>query len=142
MILYQDTSSVLKCYVLDEVGVPETRRAVEQSDFVATSLVAYTEVRAALARVEREGRLGPEEHAIVLAEFKNDWREYIKVSISPSLIESAGELAERHALRAYDAVHLASAVTLRDSVLDYVSFSSWDDDLTQAAVSEGLQPAH
>ena len=51
----------------------------------------------------------------------------------------AAELAVRHVLRGFDAVHLAAAVTLRDAVgSDGVAFSSFDTTLSRAAVAEGL----
>jgi uncharacterized protein len=51
------------------------------------------------------------------------------------IVELAGKLAERHALRAYDAVHLASALALRDRL---VAFATWDRGLADAAHASGL----
>jgi predicted nucleic acid-binding protein len=47
----------------------------------------------------------------------------------------AGDLAERHALRANDAIHLASALAARVSDLVFVS---WDAELRHAAAKSGL----
>jgi hypothetical protein len=47
-----------------------------------------------------------------------------------------------HALRAYDAIHLASAGTLREKIAVPVSFASWDWQLYIAAGREGLNPVH
>ena len=45
----------------------------------------------------------------------------------------------RHALRGFDAVQLAAAVTLRTALgADGVAFSSFDATLSRAAVAEGL----
>lgn len=143
MILYQDTSSVMKRYVMDEQGVQETRQAVEEADFLATSLVTHAEVRAALARLRREGRIvNDDEYANISEDFQNDWRHYAKVNVSSSLIDMAGDLAEKYALRAYDAVQLASALVLRQNVPDTMSFSAWDDTLNEAAAAEGFLRVH
>ena len=48
MILYLDTSSLVRLYV-DESGSADVRRLVEQAEIVAASVVAYPEARAALA---------------------------------------------------------------------------------------------
>ena len=56
MILYLDTSSLVKLYV-EEGGSEEVRRDIHQASLVATSCVAYAEARAALARQHREGGL-------------------------------------------------------------------------------------
>ena len=53
MILYLDTSSLVKLYV-DEPGSEDVLRLVDQAELVTTSVVAYAEARAALARRRRE----------------------------------------------------------------------------------------
>lgn len=53
----------------------------------------------------------------------------------PGIVELAGGLADRYGLRAYDAVHLASALVLEDPEL---IFTTWDRDLSRAARARGL----
>ena len=76
--------------------------------------------------------------------FRLDWRQqYQIVEVSTRLADRAMNLAEIHALRAYDAVHLAAAVelhTLRRAMqLPDLIFVSADIDQLNAAVVEGLQ---
>lgn len=59
MILYLDTSSLIKLYV-DETGTLEVLDLVEQASLLCTSVVAYPEARSALARLHREGELTSE----------------------------------------------------------------------------------
>ena len=51
-------------------------------------------------------------------------------------------LTRQHRLRGYDAVQLATALTLRDSLrkrgITDLTFVSADEDLCQAAAAEGL----
>ena len=54
MILYLDTSALVKLYV-EEDGSEEVSTAVRDASRVATSAVAYPEARATFARLEREG---------------------------------------------------------------------------------------
>ena len=74
MILYLDTGAVVKLYL--EEGSAEVRAAVDAAEAVCTSVVAYAEVHAALARAVREGRITEEERARAVAEFRSDWPEY------------------------------------------------------------------
>lgn len=53
MTLYLDTSSLVKLYVT-ESGSDVVRQLVGGAKVVATSVVAYPETRAALARLRRE----------------------------------------------------------------------------------------
>ena len=143
MILYQDTNSIVKGYIRDEKGIHETREAVEEADVLATSAIAYAEVRAAFARARREARfVDKDEYPAVLRDFQRDWRHYAKVTVASSLIRMAGDLAEEHALRGYDAVYLASALTLRERVPDSITISTWDNELSEAAVREGFSLAY
>jgi uncharacterized protein len=43
------------------------------------------------------------------------------IELSPDLARSAGDLAQQHGLRGYDAVHLAAALTVADEDLVLVT---------------------
>ena len=48
----------------------------------------------------------------VVNDLDQDWADYFIVDVSEILVKAAGLLAESHALRGADAIHLASAVAL------------------------------
>lgn len=73
-----------------------------------------------------------------MAELIEDWERYVKIGVSEALVKQAAQLAEKHRLRGYDAIHLASALLLADEIGGDVVFASWDDDLDVAAAREGL----
>jgi len=50
VVVYLDTSALVKLYIREEEGVELVREAVKRSERVATSTVAYAEARAGLAR--------------------------------------------------------------------------------------------
>lgn len=56
-----DTSALVKLYVVEE-GREVVEQAVEEAGVISTSVVAYAEARAALARKRREGVFSAEEH--------------------------------------------------------------------------------
>jgi uncharacterized protein len=138
VILYLDTSSLVKLYV-SEKETPATKQLVEATEVIATSRLAYVEARAAFARKRRERGLGPQDYRNILQNFNGDWQSYFAVDISEASVKMAAQLAEKHALRGYDAIHLASAVTLRREGDQLVASSCFDGRLSLAARREGLK---
>lgn len=132
MILYLDTSAWLKLYV-DEHGTQEVIEAVRSAELVAISQIAYAEARAALARVLREKRTTKAEHRRRIAALDADYAEVLKVEVSQEIVKQAGELAESHALRGYDAIQLASARWLARKTRRPLRLLAYDDRLNQAA---------
>lgn len=137
MILYLDSSNVVKLYVEEEDST-NVEQVVHRADRVSSSRIGYAEVRAALAAAWRAERLAERPYRDLVQTFDRDWRRYIKVSPSEAIIRLAANLAEKHGLRGYDAVHLASALSLKSLTPEPVSFSSRDQDLAEAASAEGL----
>jgi len=115
--------------------------AVAEAEAVATSLMAYAESRAAFARARREARLSPQIYRRIVEAFVEDWPRYISVAITDGLVKDAGDLAASRALRGYDALHLASALSLRQQVTVSVTFLAFDRALSLAAKREAL-PLH
>ena len=137
MMLYLDTSALVKLYV-DEPMSGELTTAVDEAEAVATSLLAYAESRAAFARARREARLSAQGYRHVVEAFVEDWTRYIAVQVTDRLVKDAGDLAAQRALRGYDALHLASALSLREQVSSLVVFLACDRELTVAAKREAL----
>lgn len=136
MILYLDTSSLIKLYV-EEPGTPEVERQFDEASLVCTSVVAYAEARSALARLCREGSLPPEEHTRIKANLDQSWTDYLTVDVTPEVWRAAGDLAEAHALRGCDSIHLSSLLHLiRTDLGEPVQFSSFDDRLRRASQRE------
>lgn len=131
MILYLDTSALAKLY-LDEEGSEVVHEAVEEAEGVATSTVTYAEARAAFARRRRTGDLDEEGLGSLVVAFDGDWRSYVRLTVSNLVAYRAGEMAERYALRGFDAIHLASAARLGERFSD-LRFLAFDDRLTEAA---------
>ena len=130
----------MKLYV-EEVGSASARAQVGEAVLVATSSIAYVEVRAAFARRRRAGDLSVGEHRRFIAELDSDWERYVRLEVAHGLIRQAVALADRYPLRAYDAIHLASAVTARHRLDGDLRFACWDDGLSAAASREGLEIA-
>ena len=133
MTLCLDTSSLVRLYAT-EAGSDVVRQLVADVKVVATSAVAYAETRAALARLRREGVLTASKFASAKREFEEQWPTYLTLEATDSLCRAAGELAEKHSVRGFDSIHLASfAEVSRRAGTDDTRFSSFDDRLNQAA---------
>jgi uncharacterized protein len=133
MTLYLDTSALVKLYV-DETGSADVRAQVHAARVVATSVVAYAETRAALARLRRERLLPPQQLATLRRQFDEQWEQYLALEATDSLCRAAGDLGERYGLRGFDSIHLASFQEVaRRGGLTQTRFSSFDDTLNRAA---------
>lgn len=78
------------------------------------------------------------EYAATLDRFETTWRTLIIADVTQPLVRLAGDLAERYVIRGFDAIHLASAVTLQRELDEPITFSAFDDRLNQSAAEEGL----
>jgi uncharacterized protein len=92
MTLYLDTSSLVKLYVR-EAGSDAVRQAVSQARVVATSVIAYAEMRAALARIRRHGGVTAAKFTLLKREFEEQWPAYLRVEVTHTLCRAAGDLA-------------------------------------------------
>lgn len=137
MILYLDTSSLVKLYVR-ESNSRETKLLAETAQVLATSRIAYVEARAAFARKRRDRGLSASQYRSITRNLDQDWDSYFVVDISESLVKTAASLAERHSLRALDAIHLASGVAIHEKAIHTLTFYCFDVRLSAAARDEGL----
>jgi predicted nucleic acid-binding protein len=137
MTVYLDSSSLVKLYVA-EADSATIVALVEKAAIVATSVIAYPEVRSALARKRRERSLTTSELARACEQFDTDWLSILALVLTHSLARRAGELTSLHGLRGADAIHLASFERLLASAGDDdVHFSSADHQLGRAALRLG-----
>jgi predicted nucleic acid-binding protein len=134
-VAYFDARALVKL-VIEERGSEEAALLWDGADAVVTSRVAHPEVRAALAAAHRDGRLDATAHRRAKAEWGAFHPALRMVELTPQLEREAADLAEQHALSGFDAVHLASALTLAELP---VVVATWDPRLLRAAQSLGLE---
>jgi len=133
-LAYFDSSALVKL-VIDEPGSEQAALLWDGADSVLTSRVAHPEVRAALAAAQRDARLDAAAHRRAKADWQQLHRAMRMVELTPQLEQESGDLAERHALSGFDAIHLASALTVATAP---VVVATWDRRLHQAVRAEGL----
>ena len=139
MILYLDTSSLVKLY-LDEAYSDLVREWAEAAEAVATVQIAYPEALSAFLRRRNQGDMGDEELTFARESLDADWPKLLLLAVNE---RRAGGLVVEHFLRGFDAVHLAAAQDLFDLFpTDDIVFSAFDKALVQAARSVGLSILH
>jgi predicted nucleic acid-binding protein len=84
------------------------------ADRRASSITLYPEVRAAIAAARRAGRLTRAQLATAKRHVEGLWRAIDRIDLTTELAIRAGDLAETHALRGFDAVHVASAEAIAE----------------------------
>lgn len=137
MILYLDTSTLVKLYI-EEKGSTGVRKQVRAAEHIATSMVAYPEARSALARARNKGALDEKDLRRAVRALESDMKRNVIVALSESVARMAGELAERHLLRGFDSIHIASALDLAHLSASMVGFMTFDTRQAGAAAEEGL----
>jgi predicted nucleic acid-binding protein len=116
--------------VFDEPGSDIAAELWDRAEVVAASQLIYPEARAAAAAAQRVGRIDARTLRRAVRTIDQLCGELDVIGLDATLARAAGELAERHALRGYDAVHLASATAIDDPSL---VMATWDRDLAAAA---------
>jgi uncharacterized protein len=137
VIAYFDTSAVVPLLIA-EAGSQTAARLWDSADRVVSVRLVYPEARAALAHAERLDRITTPHLRRAVGELDSRFEEMDLVEIDDPLAHLAGEKAEDHGLRGYDAVHLAAALRVHDP--DVVLIAG-DRALVAAANSEGLAVA-
>jgi uncharacterized protein len=96
------------------------------------------ECQAAFARTSREGRLTQRQVSAIERNFDQGWVDLMVVELDSVLTYHAGRLTHDHALRAGDAIHLASAVSIAAEGKEETPFACWDRRLWDAASELGF----
>ncbi len=122
--------------LVDEPGTEEAQRAYSAADGVRSTAIAHVEATAALARMRKGGRLTPARLRRGLDDLESLWRGLYIHAVSETLLAQAAESARTHSLRAYDAVHLAGAISFAAG--EELDFACWDKELREAARNYGL----
>lgn len=137
MILFCDTSALIKLYIREEFSTEVLAKAANASA-IAVARIAWAEAMAALARRARESADDVDAIEIVRAKLRTDWSRFAIVEVTQSLVELAGEYADTFALRAYDSVQLAAARKLQEAAGEELCFACFDNRLQKAAKVLGM----
>jgi predicted nucleic acid-binding protein len=132
LILFCDTSALIKLYIVEE-GRDELNTQLSSAEAVAVCRISWAEAYAALSRRAREV---PQDASVIeqaKVALAADWPHFVVLEIDQTLVERAGEYADTFALRGYDSIQLAAAFEMgRISQLP-IFFACFDSRLNKAA---------
>jgi len=95
----------------------------------------------ALARRRRKGDLSLRAYAVASRQFEAEWAAFVRVDVTDDVLAGARRLVERHPLRGFDAIYVASAITFAGDIGVAVTFAGADRRQLEAARAEGLAVA-
>jgi predicted nucleic acid-binding protein len=131
-----DTSALAKRYI-SEPGSPLVRSTLRANP-VSVARITYAELAASVARAWRLAAISEAQRDAILGRLARDFALLNIVEVRAALVGLVPDLVVRHPLRGYDAVQLATALTIRASG-QAVEFWAADAALCQAAGAEGLR---
>lgn len=149
-MLYLDSSALVKKYIREKGSDAIQAKINEQTGAEAipfTSILTYAEILAAFARRTRDGTLSGREIAHIRGEFEIDWAVALApIALNSGVLLLVRDLLSRLALKGSDAIHLASALWLRDATRTGTSgrvsrlvFATSDARLGNAALDHQLE---
>lgn len=142
MSLYFDTSALIKRYDPNEAGAAQVITLLSSPQIVFTSTLTTVEVASTFRIKERSQVFTAAEVRLALAAFEADAAvKYRLVAPQPPTYLEAKRLLLTHMLRAYDAMHLATALTIVQAAgikPGQLKFWTSDRDQATAAAAEGL----
>jgi predicted nucleic acid-binding protein len=134
VIAYFDTSALIPLLV-DDPGSDGAGYFWDQALRVVSVRLARVETRAGLAQAARTQRISRAQLRAFVRELDELLDQLDFVDVDEELVRIAADLAESYSLRAYDAVHLAAALTVASDELVVVA---GDRALLSAATTAGL----
>jgi predicted nucleic acid-binding protein len=147
-MLYLDASALAKRY-FKERGSEFVAARFESGEKIFTSLLSFAEIHSAIARKFREKEFNAQEFDRLREAFRDDWLFSIgKLDIDLNSMTALPRLVETYSLKAGDAIHLSTAVWLKDSlrigkwrgeVGETIEFGVADSRLAKIAVECGFQ---
>ena len=140
-MIYFDSSAIVKRY-MEEAGSDNVNKMVNESSIIATSKLTYPEIVSAFTRKRRAGDISKDNYVKALNEFEKEWDYFFVIQFHDEFFSTIKKLIERHSLRAADSIHLASALWLKQSVKENITFVASDVILLNAARTEKLSVAN
>ena len=139
-----DSSALAKRYVTEN-GTTWVQSLADPAagNSLYVARITLVELVSAITRRKRNGDLTPAAAAAAISDIRADFiSDYQVIEITALLVAQAEALAEKHALRGYDAVQLAAALQVNAAYVaagqSVVTLISADLDLNTAGTDEGL----
>ena len=140
-LYFLDTSALVKLYV-QEPGTDQLLHLIsdQPENRFAVLAISVVEVRSAIRRRQRAGDIEASLANAVLESLQRHMESrFLRQAVNDTVIDTALEMIDRYALRAYDAVQLAGCLVIRGAAAEAFTFVCSDHRLLEAARSEQLR---
>jgi hypothetical protein len=140
-VYYLETSALVKKYRTEKGTevVAELFQHKQESEVFVTSYFTVVEVSSVATRLFRAGAVTAQAYRVIMGNLARDMREAIQLhSVSDSMLSEATRLTQEYALRAPDAIHLATALGVRAAIGSVLFFLGSDARLNAACENSGL----
>lgn len=137
MICYLDSSALVKRYIRED-GTDKMNSLIAGAKILVTSKLTYAETLSAFFKKYRAKELSEKHLNTVLTVFENDWAYFLVVEFGDEMLPLIKKLVRKHYLKGADSIHLSSALWLKTTVKQDITFIASDSNLLAAALSETL----
>src|ERR1041384_3177385 len=141
---FLDSSALVKRYAA-EVGTTWVTGLLHPAvgNLIYVARITSVETVAAIARKRKGNLLAPADATTALTTFSKEWAGLLQiVEVPATLLTEAMALADKHALRGYDAVQLAAVLAANNERLGLslppLTLVTADTELLAAGAAEGL----
>ena len=136
-LAYFDTSALVKNYVQDASSI-RVRELLGHYEFVSAA-IAPIELYSAVRRRYRLGEITKPNYNSVLSRVKQDRVFWQLVEPVPLVLAKAEEIVVGYNVRTLDAIHLASAIIIQESIGAQLPFITADERQLTAAHDAKLE---
>jgi predicted nucleic acid-binding protein len=137
MILYLDTSALVKRYIV-EAHSKEVMELIDIADIVGSIMLTRVEMAATLSKAVRFNWVEMKEAEQAWQDFRHHWLSFTRLTIGSATIERASHIAWDYRLRGYDALHLAAGLLWQETMETPILFATFDRELWHAGQKAGL----
>lgn len=135
MILFFDTSALIKKYIFEE-GSNKVDKLMEKADTVIVSAITEIETHSAFKRLLTEKAISDNDYKTLINEFNIDYPYFTHIFFDSAIASNAKILIEKYQLKTLDSIQLGTAILLKNDI-DY--FVACDYKLLKAGTKEGLK---
>ncbi len=134
MIFFFDTSALIKRYIVEN-GSEKVDNLFKTASQIIISPVTKIETCSTINRLKVENAISKEDYSRLNKEIQYDFRYFKVLSFNQEIESQSIYLIEKHQLKTLDSIQLASCLSQRDFIDDFIVS---DKRLKQAAKNERI----
>ena len=138
MILYFDTSALVKGYIQEEGSQDVIALMDDVENLFGSVVITQVEMAAAIRRATRVMGSSSASASSAWQDFMDDWPSFTRLTVSSMTIERATGIAWNYGLRGYDSLHLAAALLWQETLGTQITLATFDRELWLAADRAGM----